>query len=646
MLVLDNAEHLPDLSALLERLLDAAPSLHLLVTSRERLRNAREWLLPLQGLAVPDEDSRDLEAASSFDAVRLFEARALAAQHGFRLDAHLQAVIEIVEAVGGMPLAIELAANWVRLLPPAEIARELNESIDLLERDPSAAAEPARPDHSSLRAVLDYSWQALAPLERLALADLAVFRGGFARASASAVASVSMPLLSSLADRSLLAVDERGRFSMHPLVASFAAQRAAEVPQRRATMAAQHAEYFARILDETSQTTGEQAQAAALRIDTDYANVMVAWQQAVRSRRADLVCAMVRALWPYFESRGRVLEAFEQFRPALDLPESQPMSARALTWLRQALAMLHSWRGENEQGLALAEAGIASGERCGDPEALIGALIIAATCQWKLGQFAPAKARCVRAVAQARHHGDRNCLAWALNALGTLEDALGEWDAAIESLGGALAIDRELGRLDGMAQQLNNLGTFLCQRGRWAEARPLLDEGLRLAVTSRHARIEVYLRKNLGTALHRLGDGAAALTLLQAAAARGREMGMHQVAVAAERELAHVALSGGDLGIALQGLRAAVASSQRHDQAAEGAKTLALFGDWLVAAGDPARAAAVWRAVAPAQALTLPLRDELEGKWRAAPQIAAEPSTLDEVLRLLASTQVPPARPR
>jgi DNA-binding SARP family transcriptional activator len=152
MLVLDNAEHLPDLSALLERLLDAAPSLHLLVTSRERLRNAREWLLPLQGLAVPDEDSRDLEAASSFDAVRLFALRAETARHGFNLGADLGAVIDIVDAVGGMPLAIELAAQWVRLLPPAEIARELRESIELLERDPSAASEPARPVHTSLRA--------------------------------------------------------------------------------------------------------------------------------------------------------------------------------------------------------------------------------------------------------------------------------------------------------------------------------------------------------------------------------------------------------------------------------------------------------------------------------------------------------------
>lgn len=647
MLVLDNAEHLPDLSALLERLLAAAPSLHLLVTSRERLRNAREWLLPLQGLAVPDEDSRDLEAASSFDAVRLFEARALAAQHGFRLDAHLQAVIEIVEAVGGMPLAIELAANWARLLPPAEIARELNESIDLLERDPSAAAvDPARPVHVSLRAVLQQSWQALVPLERAALADLSVFRGGFQRALAAAVAGVSMPLLSSLVDRSLLAVDETGRFSMHPLVAGFAAERAAEAPHRLATTVMRHAEFFARALGDASQRTGEQAQASAARIDADFANVMAAWQQAVRSRRADLVYAMVRALWPYLESRGRIQEAIECFQPALDLPDNQPMSLRALTWLRQALAMLHSWRGEHETGLALAKAGIANGEHCGDPEAFIGSLIHGATCLWNLGRYPEAKAPCLRAVALARESGDRHCIAWSLNTLGTVEHALGEWDAAIGSLGEALAIDRELGHLENAALLLNNLGAMLRERGRWAEARGHFEEGLRLAATTRNVQIEPYLRKNLGATLHRLGDCAAARAQLRSAAARGRELGQPPVVLAAERELAHVALSEGDLGGALHGLRAVADLARANAQQVDLVLAAALFGDWLMAAGQPARAAAVWRALAALPTSSQAQRDELDAKWRAAPLMAAEPSTLDEVLRLLASTQVPTARPR
>ena len=225
LVVFDNAEHLPEMGVLADRLLAAAPGLALLLTSRTRTRSAHEWPMALAGLDVPDSDSRDLEAASAFDAVRLFDARARVARRSFRLAEHLAAVIDIVEAVGGVPLAIELAAAWVRLLPPEEIARQLHGSLAVLERDPALPGEPDRPEHHSLRVVLDRTWQLLAPAERAALDALSVFHGGFTAGAAQAVAGVPLPLLSSLVDQSVVAIDDAGRFGLHPLVASIAAER-------------------------------------------------------------------------------------------------------------------------------------------------------------------------------------------------------------------------------------------------------------------------------------------------------------------------------------------------------------------------------------------------------------------------------------
>ena len=201
ILVLDNAEHLQALAGWLSPLLAAWPSLRLLLTSRARVGLEGEWVLPLAGLAVPDDDSRDLEAATAFDAVRLFELRARTVLPGFDLAPHLDAVIAVVERVDGMPLAIEMAAAWVRLLPPAEIVRELAQSIDILQHDDTAGAAPG---HTSMPAVFRRSWDLLAPSERRVLAAVTEFRGGFRRDAAAAVAHASLPVLASLVDKSLL----------------------------------------------------------------------------------------------------------------------------------------------------------------------------------------------------------------------------------------------------------------------------------------------------------------------------------------------------------------------------------------------------------------------------------------------------------
>ena len=216
--VFDNAEHLAGLCGTIDDLLAVAPLLRVIVTSRVRLRSASARVLVLAGLAVPDEDSRDLEAAQAYDAVRLFQACARAVQPDFELARHLGAVIRCVDAVAGLPLAIELAAGWVRLLPPDVLANELQASVDLLERDPMRPDPPARPQHHSMRQVLEGAWHLLSPAERKAMAELSRFRAGFSARAASAVAGVPITMIASLVDKSLVHVNDNGQFGLHPLV--------------------------------------------------------------------------------------------------------------------------------------------------------------------------------------------------------------------------------------------------------------------------------------------------------------------------------------------------------------------------------------------------------------------------------------------
>ncbi len=425
LLVLDNAEHLLELPALIDRLLAACRPLTLLLTSRSRTYSAHECLLPLSGLALPDEDSHDLEAASAFDAVRLFEPRARTAQRGFELGRHLRAVIEICEAVAGMPLAIELAASWVRLLPAEEIARELIGATGLLERDPAMRGPAARPQHHSMQAVLDHSWMLLAPLERRALAALSAFQGGFTRVAAQRVAQVPLPLLSSLVDKSLLAADEGGRFGMHPLIAAYAARQLEEDAERVVEVRSRHAEYFALHLAALApHAIGDQRLLVA-GVTAEFANCRTAWQHAVEQQRADLIYAMVRALWSFFENRGRLREGIELLSPALALPEHLPAAPRALARLRHGLSMLHQRKGDVGVALELARSGVAAGENCGDDEAYVGCAIDVAVCLWTAGRSPQTLVWLERALAIARERGDRLGITRSLGNLGVHYQSLG-----------------------------------------------------------------------------------------------------------------------------------------------------------------------------------------------------------------------------
>jgi predicted ATPase/DNA-binding SARP family transcriptional activator len=625
LLALDNAEHLRELPELLQRLLDATPSLRLMVTSREGLHNAQEWLLPLQGLAVPDEDSRDIEAASSFDAVRLFEARAMAAQRGFRLQEHLQAVIDIVEAVGGMPLAIELAAQWVHLLPPSEIARELRESMDLLERNPASRLRPARPEHDSVRAVLERTWQFMAPSERRAMEALSVFRGGFTRAAAQRVASVPLPLLSTLVDKSLLASDGAGRFSMHPLVAAYASQGLDDDAARCGDIRTRHAEFFALHLAAlTPHATGDQRLLVA-GVLAEYANCAAAWRLAIDAQRADLIYAMARSLSAFFEVRSRYAEGVEWLGAALALPEHLPATPRALTRVRNGLSMLLHRKGDNPQALSLARAGIESGEDCGDTEAYVGCLLNTGMCLWAAGHVQEALPYYERGLAVSRQRGDRHCIMWATGNLGVCLWSLGKIDEAQAHLNLALQGAREEGDVYNTVVNLANLASLVTvDRAQADSAVALLEEALQLCRQQGMISMENYVELHLGVAFVRTGQTDRARQHLDAALARTKQSGQLHAEWGIEIQLARLEIQLRDWPAALRRLERVASAGHARSMFEDAALAASAFGDILLAHGDLDAARDVWRWALGTDALGESRRKALSDKLAALPAPAAD----------------------
>jgi predicted ATPase/DNA-binding SARP family transcriptional activator len=218
LIVLDNFEHLIEAAPLIKDLLEAAPKLKLLATTRVALELSSEWLFDVDGLAYPPRQTS--EALEQFDAVKLFLSRAERVSTGMMpTRENLEAVAEICRKVEGLPLALELAASWTRSLNPVQIAQRLVTSLDLLSTQRRDVPER----HQSIWAVFDYSWKQLGSLQQNALASMSVFKGGFTLEAAGAVVGAHLALLLSLINHSLVRRHSDGRYHLHELVRQYAA---------------------------------------------------------------------------------------------------------------------------------------------------------------------------------------------------------------------------------------------------------------------------------------------------------------------------------------------------------------------------------------------------------------------------------------
>lgn len=522
LIVLDNFEQLLTLEARVDTLafvhevLETAPRVKLLITSRHRLELQSEWVVPLEGLESPT--SGTLEAARRSSGARLFVERASRARPGFALSgANAAAVARICRWTDGLPLGLELAAAWVGTLEPEEIAAELEATTDLGSE--SAADRPAR--HHSLRAAFEHSWRLISHEERDALARLSVFRGGFERAGANSVAGASLRTLMGLVNKSLLRRDLEGRFAMLEVIRQQAAEVLQRTPQLEAAARRAHAEHVLSLIEETApQLHGSEQTRALERLAALHDNARAALHWALETARVEMALRLAAGLHEFWDVRGHHREGQAFLEAALALHEidsgadSTAARAEALLgagWLERALGEYATARSKLEAARALWGT---LGARAKEAQALHGLGVISS----ETDDLAAARTHLEAAVAIQREVSDRWGLATSLNDLGfvrllqgdraaaqrDLEESL-ELKEAIHDLQGvayalanlgltvaddpnayrvlterSLAIKRELGDQQGVANSLFNLGTINLETGSLETARAQLTESLRL----------------------------------------------------------------------------------------------------------------------------------------------------------------------
>jgi predicted ATPase/DNA-binding CsgD family transcriptional regulator len=315
LLLLDNFEQLLDSVDLLADILKIAPDIKLLVTSREALNIQEEWVWQVGGLQVPDnQHSASIE---SYSAVQLFAERARRTRRDFVLTGQESPITRTCQLVEGMPLALELAASWTKVLSCAEIADEIQRSLDFLTTNTRNIPER----HRSMQAVFDHSWRLLTDAERAAFPQLSVFRGGFRREAAEQVAGASLVVLSGLVDKSFLRLSASGRYEVHELMRQYGEEHLEAVRGTKEDAQKRHCLYYADFLHQRQATLRTPQQATALdEIEAELDNVRLSWEWAVEHDMADTIYQSMHSLYLVCHIRAHAVEgerlfdlAFERF---------------------------------------------------------------------------------------------------------------------------------------------------------------------------------------------------------------------------------------------------------------------------------------------------------------------------------------------
>ena len=505
LLLLDNAEHLIAGATLFTKLLEYAPGVKLLVTSRERLHLQGEWLFPLEGLQAPPVSAEG--EPENYDAVQLFVQSARRIQPGFALSPeNTVAVNRICQLTWGIPLAIELASSWLSTLSCQEIAEELEHSIDILAS--SLRDVPER--HRSIRMVFEHSWGLMTAEERRIFVRLAVFEGGFSRDAAQQVAGASLSMLSGLIDKSLVRKHTAERYQVHELLRQYATERfatyALEIEVRGV-----HAEYYANFLQSRGQLAAGATEGQHLEgIAGEMENIRRAWQWAAQHAITSVLDRCANALYAFYDLRGWIGEGEEAFaRAAEGLSSSNVADRRTLAKVLARQGHFTHRLGYLDRARELFEQSLGIFSEVEAKEETAFTLDRLALVRHEIGDDDGAKELLEKSLALRRERGDLYGVAVSLNNLGSFAFALREYPDAEQFCRESLAIQRKLGAQKDAAISLQNLAGIAFATGRYQEAKEFLSAGLTTALDIKHPVLTALFYGNLGSIMAMLGDSIA-----------------------------------------------------------------------------------------------------------------------------------------
>jgi predicted ATPase/DNA-binding XRE family transcriptional regulator len=514
LLLLDNFEHVAAAAVLVSDLVARCPQLKALVTSRAALRLRSEHEFPVFPLTPPDAVPRvSVYALAANPAVDLFLRRAQAVKPDFALtEANGAAVAAICRWLEGLPLAIELAAARIRVLPPQAMLVRLEHRLTFLTG--GARDLPAR--QRTMRETIAWSYDLLNSVDQTLFRRLAVFDGGCNLSAIEAMRDGTGDVQTDVLDgiealqrNSLLQLeetaDEEPRFRMLETIREYGLERLAASGEEE-QLRRRHARYYLSLAEEAARRFYSPATALWLdRVEQEHDNLRAALHWCVEQRNAEIGLRLAGALWSFWYVRGYLTEGRTQLAALLAFPETATVTAPRA-------------------------------------EALLGAGQLAQT----QGDYAAARMLLEESIALFRAVGDERGTAAVLLAAGFVARVQEEYETARSLLGEGLALARATGYTFITAAALHHLGMIAADvQEDYTVARRLLEESLALYRTLGFPRFIGLLLLSLGDVARAEGDHARAHEMLQESLTRMREVGEKLGIPGALDTFAHLAVTQG-----------------------------------------------------------------------------------------------------
>jgi DNA-binding SARP family transcriptional activator/predicted ATPase len=533
LLLLDNFEHLlghageaalPVAVSFLTETLVSAPGVTCLVTSREPLALQGEWVYSLGGLPYAVQNGETDQEALDLPAPQLFIQCARRYRSSFDPATQAEAIGEICRLTGGLPLALEIAAAWMRSYDCQEIARLINQGLDFLTNPYRDA--PVR--QRSIRAVFTSTWEQLDPEQQAVMAAMSVFRGDFTVEAAVSVAQASVLNLAILVEKSLLRRAEGGRYDLHELVHQFAVEKLAESGTETAVRQRHAAFYLTFLKEQYSGLNGPAPQEALTPVRQTMDNIRAAWQWAATNRQIALVRQAAETLAQYLVLTGSLREGEETFTQALHAlqPISSPESLTTQSLLASHLAWFQIGLGKNQAAqenltiaLALPEQGrelsgrayalsvlgwnlqtqgqyeeaekalseaVDLFQRTNNPLQTSLAFIRLGSLYWRKQDYDRTLAYYQESLEIEQQLQNKRGINRAYGGLGLVHEFTGNYDEALEWLNKALILDRELDNSFGVIRNLGNMGSLYHKLGDYPQALLCYQEAAKIERDSRH----------------------------------------------------------------------------------------------------------------------------------------------------------------